>query len=450
MATTTTPPTTKRPRFSAWKIGVKKVVLRVVMWLAGFVDVVVFDVLGVSGPSLLRWWLKPARLRAQAVRLAGCSEEKYHVATSEIDARLRRSVEAVASADETLGGCGKKGGGLRVGLVAVRALERRLVRQLVVDLLVTASSSTTGEDVVEDPLVIVGPQRSGTTVLLELLGKDTGTWRQLKTHEATLPLMLPQSPRALLDAGHEWLAGVEVVLDGVRHVHHERWDGPVECRTALENGVGAPYALWYIFGAAPDLWPQDQCQSDYLFYRTQLQSLSDGSRRRWLLKDPVHCLSLDALFAAFPKATVIWTHREPRKAAASLCSLCRGIWSATLREDRARGQPPTYDAAVVDYLGKMLDRAVDYRTRHPNARIIDVPNERLREDPLSVVHDVYAFAEATLSPQARAAMVSFLAEQMDAAGKRGHTYDLADFGLDPTAIDARFRKYTSAPFFPRS
>ena len=438
--------------FSPWKIRVRKAVLRVLMSLASLVDVVLFDVLQLKSAAVLRWWLRPESLRRKAVGLSGVSEEKYHVSIEEMDKRLERSVEAVAAMDETkkLRCCGPNGGTLGIGFVTIRTLERRLVRQLVVDLLVTTRKA---QNKVESPLVIVGPQRSGTTVLLELLGCDKESWRQLKTHETILPV--ETTSWRLIEIAHEWLAGTELVLDQVKHIHHERWDGPAECRAALENGVGAPYVLWYIFGATDSLdkWlPDDDLRfHNYRFYKEQLSVLSDSSRQVWLLKDPAHCFSLDALFAAFPKATVVWTHREPEKVAGSLCSLMRGIWAATLREDPSSSSsdgPPNYSAAVVEYLAIMLDRAVDYRVRHPEARIIDVAMDDIREDPMNVIDNIYAFANKPLSPQARAAMLDFLGRDATTSKKIQHSYHLTDFGLDLSTIRSRFQKYTNAPFFP--
>ena len=41
----------------------------------------------------------------------------------------------------------------------------------------------------------------------------------------------------------------------------------------------------------------------------------------WLLKDPSHLFAPEALFATYPDANVVMTHRDPLKAVASVCSL---------------------------------------------------------------------------------------------------------------------------------
>src|SRR5690606_12691514 len=46
-----------------------------------------------------------------------------------------------------------------------------------------------------------------------------------------------------------------------------------------------------------------------------------GDERPWLLKNPGHFVSIDALLEVFPDAQVIVTHRDPWRALGSLCSI---------------------------------------------------------------------------------------------------------------------------------
>src|SRR3546814_11023491 len=68
--------------------------------------------------------------------------------------------------------------------------------------------------------------------------------------------------------------------------------------------------------ATYDAWWQ--CQSEEAAYRhfykcVQLIGMNDPDKR-WLLKNPGHIEHLDMLFAIFPDAKVIQTHRDPAKA----------------------------------------------------------------------------------------------------------------------------------------
>ena len=54
--------------------------------------------------------------------------------------------------------------------------------------------------------------------------------------------------------------------------------------------------------------------------------------RRWLLKSPGHLQTLPQLFAEYPDARVIHTHRDPRKFIASLVSILSAL--RFMRSDR--------------------------------------------------------------------------------------------------------------------
>ena len=71
----------------------------------------------------------------------------------------------------------------------------------------------------------------------------------------------------------------------------------------------------------------------YRRHRRNLQLIGLPDRgQRWVLKNPSHLFALDALLAVYPDALVIQTHRAPRTAIASVCSLAAQAtagWSDT-------------------------------------------------------------------------------------------------------------------------
>ncbi|KAH8071152.1 hypothetical protein JL721_4583 [Aureococcus anophagefferens] len=287
--------------------------------------------------------------------------------------------------DKTLAGCVAGGRDLRLGTGSILVLERRLTRQLVADLHATRfANPKIDEAPVGSPLVIVGPPRSGTTLLLELLACDGDTWRQLAAPDATTPCAVggPSTARAVAGLTEGLLGGQQYMFDKTKHIHYEHWAGPTECRTALENGCGAPYVLWWVFGLTDrlDAWMDDEADRDrdYAFYKAQLgvvkacgdKGLDDP--RDWLLKDPAHLFSLGSLFKALPDAKV------------------------------------------------MTD---------------------LVADPIANVREIYAFAGKDLSDATVAKMQAYLdANKRD--GRAGHhKYDCRDFGLEKDAINARFAAY---------
>jgi len=381
--------------------------------------------------------LDPQRLIKKARAIAG--DGPFHLPDALIEDRLRRAQAALR--DANLKGLGAPGD-LVVGLPAVAVLERRLTRALVADLKVTRAVALNGAYFAappgEDALVITGPPRSGTTLLLELLACDEETWRPLTGPEALVPG--DDGSDVLTSA----LAGQALAFQATKSAHYEEVDGPTECRSLLEN-AGAPYVFWWVLGLTGplDAWLADdgRRRSDYAFYRQELAAVrlaaGRADARRWLLKDPCHLFSLDELFEALPKARVVWLHRDPATVSASLCALLSKVWRLLYRAE-ASTSPPRFNDAVVAYLGKLLDAGLAFRRRRPGAAVHDLLTTDLAADPMLEVARIYAFAGAALSDAARAKMKALLAERAKAPR---HVYAAADFGLEPADLDRRFAKY---------
>ena len=185
-----------------------------------------------------RGTFRPARRAAQP-ELA--HEVGERVGEARRGQELRRRAQA-ALRDANLKGLGAPGD-LVVGLPAVAVLERRLTRALVADLRVTRAVALNGAYFAsppgEDALVITGPPRSGTTLLLELLACDEETWRPLTGPEALVPC--DDDSDVLTSA----LAGQALAFQATKEAHYEEVDGPTECRSLLEN-AGAPYVFWWL------------------------------------------------------------------------------------------------------------------------------------------------------------------------------------------------------------
>ena len=59
----------------------------------------------------------------------------------------------------------------------------------------------------------------------------------------------------------------------------------------------------------------------YRRYKMNLQLISNGDSRRWVLKDPSHLWAPEALLSTFPDACIIQMHRDPCKLIPSVASL---------------------------------------------------------------------------------------------------------------------------------
>src|SRR5262249_7190853 len=116
----------------------------------------------------------------------------------------------------------------------------------------------------------------------------------------------------------------------------------------------------------------------------QLIGLPDADRR-WVLKNPSHLFALDALLTVYKDALVIQTHRQPRVAIASACSLAAHAtagWSGTFRGG-------VIGADQLELWARGLDLFLAARSKADPARICDVEYDDFVADPMGTIESVY-------------------------------------------------------------
>ena len=179
---------------------------------------------------------------------------------------------------------------------------------------------------IDRPVFVTGLPRTGTTALHRLLTADPA-------HQG-LELWLTQAPQprppreiwaadpvyAQLQAAY---AQHHVEYPEFMGVHYIAADQVEECWQLLRQSMRSISfeCLAHLPGYSSWLAAQDWTGA-YRRHRRNLQliGLRDAGRR-WVLKNPSHLFALDELLAVYPDALVIQTHRPPRDAIASACSL---------------------------------------------------------------------------------------------------------------------------------
>jgi hypothetical protein len=296
---------------------------------------------------------------------------------------------------------------------------------------------------IERPIVITGVPRTGTTALHKLMAVDP-QFQGLQTWLTAAPM--PRPPLETWDRNPQFLRTVERL--------RARYDATPDSRaahlTVAEEVDECCLILWHSFvsnlwtsgwsAATYDAWWQ--CQSELPAYRYLARTLkligSNEPDKRWLLKNPGHIANLDHLFAVFPDALVIQTHRDPAKAVPSLCALLmqrHEMMEEGRREERARimleRETAKWAAAVRD--------AEPVRQAH-SSQVLDVVHADFHRDPMGTVRRIYSFAGLDLSPAVEAAMAQRSADRPELA-HGVHRYDVADFGMTEEDIRERFGDY---------
>jgi hypothetical protein len=179
----------------------------------------------------------------------------------------------------------------------------------------------------------------------------------------------------------------------------------------------------------------------YRFHRAFLQLLqSRGAPARWVLKDPWHLGAMKALFAVYPDARVVVTHRDPLAVLPSLVNIMTSLrWQRSDAVDRERLiQGVTLGtAAVLDATMRRRDSGV-----LPVDRIVDVRYDDLVHRPDETMARTYEALDLALTPAVAAQMRSYLDAKRRSRDRTGtHEYAFADLGLDRAETRARFAAY---------
>jgi hypothetical protein len=137
----------------------------------------------------------------------------------------------------------------------------------------------------------------------------------------------------------------------------------------------------------------------YRWQKRFLQALQCGDEsRRWVLKSPDHVHSLEGLFAVFPDAFIIQTHRNPFEVLRSSTELTRVLQSLYAWA----GNPDQVEAREAHVLAEGMERFIQFRDQHPELaeRFIDLKYTDLINSPLSAVTQIYRHLDVPLSEEA--------------------------------------------------
>ena len=288
------------------------------------------------------------------------------------------------------------------------------------------------DEKIEAPLVITGPPRSGTSILFELLALDPNaraplSWEVL--HPVPWGGESDAALKAMAECEQEFWADVQPEF---ATIHELRADLPVECVTlTLPSFTGGH---WGMIANMPNWVPDYPASMDY--HRALLQTLQCGGRpRNWVLKTPLYLVFIDLLFATYPDAWVVHTHRDPLKTEPSGLSTL-----ATVRWERS-DEVDLPEAGSVG-MGDMMMLLAQRRTAGelPD-RIVDSHFSELVSDPVSAVEKLYGKMDRPLLAEHADAIRRYVDEKPK--GKFGrHKYSAEEWGFDPVELREKMRPYT--------
>jgi len=286
--------------------------------------------------------------------------------------------------------------------------------------------------------VITGLQRTGTTYLQRLMAGDPSN-RSILSWETLDPVPNGdryETSRRVKKARFSEKA-LKWISPGFFAIHPVDHTGPEEDVLLLDPTFlsTAPEAMAEVPSFGHWLEGQDHTKA-YAWERKMLKLLQwQRPAQRWILKSPHHLEHLDAFLTVFPKANVIWTHRDPAESLPSFLSM--------VYHGRAMFSDDVSAAEVRDHwLRKsqiMIEKGMEFRNRHPD-RVADLSFSMLVNDPVEAVRGVYAKFGEELTSEAEAGMRKVMSShQRHRFGI--HKYDANAFDLKQEVISSSFEEY---------
>lgn len=298
-------------------------------------------------------------------------------------------------------------------------------------------------EAVEAPVFVVGPPRTGTSILLELLALDPALRAPL-AWEALHPLPLERGGDRIEIAESEQELWADLHPEFLT-MHELASELPCECVHFLALDPLGPY--WSMLYDTPTFttWQLehiDDLARVYRLHRRFLQTLQagDGDRRRWLLKSPYHLGTLPQLFGEYPDAKVVHTHRDPRRFLASLVSTLSAL--RFMRSDAV--DVPALAGAMLLAYSMFLDASMAQRADGslPADGIVDSHYLDLMADPVAQLRRIYEGLDLGWPAGHDGRIRDYLAAKPKAA-HGAHRYTLADVGLDEDEVRKTFAGYVT-------
>ena len=315
------------------------------------------------------------------------------------------------------------------------------------------------DEKVDDPVVVIGMPRTGTTKVQRSLAADPGL-QSLQLYRAVSPAPLPgdegDAQRIAMAAGF-----IEVLKQTSPEFLAAHPMDPMEAEEEMWIQLGAydGPASWGMFYRAPSYvqWLQGRSKANsYHYLRSQLQYLQwqDGGRRNrpWVLKTPLHLGSLDALCEAFPSAVAVHCHRD---IAIAMASTCRLIETARAVRGAAAIDRVELGAYLSEFWSQEWRRNLAQRATLPaGVTVLDVDYADIIADTDSVLQSIYDARGLALTDTARQRVAAW-AKTSDPNRFGRHIYRLDDYGLSVSDVLAAFDFYvarfpTTAPAQQRS
>lgn len=293
------------------------------------------------------------------------------------------------------------------------------------------------------PIFIIGPPRSGTTLLHRLMALDKDKFFFFRTWEIIFPSVVQKKALRLINALS--LGGIKaLLLKAERGLFGElNKMHPVSLFAAEEDD----YLFLHIFSGHDLVWlfpfaemeaylRMDECLGlrdrvrviGFLKRSIQRQAFFLGHQGIYLSKAPAHSARVASLLETFPDARFIYMVRNPLEVIPSMINLAHHLWKKTSKVQE--GFPflePIYD--ILKYFYKY---PIEFFDKHIEHKVTFVRYSDLISSPVSTIESIYRNLGLNISDAFRQNLAQ--EEEKMKFYSSQHKYSLSDMLIDPQRI----------------
>lgn len=302
-----------------------------------------------------------------------------------------------------------------------------------------------------NPMFVVAPPRSGTTLLYNLLARDPGVVG-VRLYESLLPsitlLELVDRLAANLDEDaslrRRFLAHEQALFNDLDAIHRIRYGELEEDTTLFDRHMVCPTALRFFPYAerlVPWLTLDDQPpatrRSIMGSYRRAIQRvLYRSPGRTYLAKNIASAGRVGSLLEAFPDARMINIVRHPYRVLPSALRLVDRTFGMGLPEKRRPELPPDdpYWRAHAELILDSYRRLLRWERTLPAENWLTLRFEDLVGDPMATVRGAYEHFGMPLGGDAEARMLDEVAEAGRHRSFVSEPARLEDYGLSQADV----------------
>jgi hypothetical protein len=300
---------------------------------------------------------------------------------------------------------------------------------------------------IRTPVFVVGHARSGTTLVHRLMSKDEGRFSAFVLYELYFPSLLQKKViRFFAGIDRRYLGGMlekrvraweDKHYAAVRKVHkmglREAEEDDIVLYYSCASGfwiTKMPYMgdldFYYV-----DRFHERKRRRLMRFYRdcVRRQLYLNGGDKIHLSKNPIFAGRVGSLIETFPDARIVVPIRNPYETIPSLLKLLRSGWGVLGWEEERQKRCMRI---LADQCFHTYRYPLEVLARHPETPSAVVDYRDVVADPAAAIERTYEQLGFPITPEFREVLV---AEGKRARGhKSGHSYSLAEFGLEADAI----------------